>query len=105
MHEWIKLTTRMGKCVPSPTVADLKQALADVFSSEDDEHPDCWIECGSEFKPLHVLSFLSNGRGSYVKYADMDMREELEVRDIVVDNVEEALRTWELLINEHYEQL
>ena len=105
MYEWVNLTTRMGESITSPTSAQMRQALEELFSSNDEEHPDCWIECGSQNGPLHSLTFYSNGRGVYTKYSDVDMSAKLDKKVQVAPNIDIALRLWECLINEHYEEL
>lgn len=105
MHEWVNLTTRMGESITSPTPDQMRQALEELFSSNDEEHPDCWIECGSQNGPLHSLAFYSSGRGVYTKYSDVDMSAELDKKVQVAPNIDIALRLWEHLINERYEEL
>lgn len=105
MHEWIILTTRYGSSIRNPSTSQLDEAVRELFAAEDEEHPDCWIECGSEDKPLHTLSFLSNGQGRYIRYSDADMTEELLRKDIAADTAAAALKKWEHLINERYEEI
>jgi hypothetical protein len=105
MHEWVTLTTRMGESIANPSQRQLRQALEDLFSSEDEEHPDCWIECGTQAGPLHSYSFFSSGRGVYTKYSDVDMDEELESKECVVNDPETALWQWEHLIIGEFEKL
>lgn len=61
MHEWIKLTTRHGDSIGNPGQEQMRGALVDVFSDQDEEHPDCWLECGSENGELVVLSVFNSG--------------------------------------------
>jgi len=105
MHEWVNLTTRLGETVRNPKPEQLREALAELFSSFDKEHPDSWIECGSQNGPLYSLSFVSSGRGRYTKYSDVDMTDELEVKDLNASSPEEALELWQRFIQEQYENL
>lgn len=105
MHDWITLTTRYGSSIRSPSRSQLGAALQELFAAEDEEHPDCWIECGSDGKPLHTFSFLGNGEGLYIKYSDADMTEELLRKNVAADTVVAALKKWEHLINEQYEEI
>ncbi len=105
MHEWVNLTTRLGETVRNPKQEQLREALKELFSSSDEEHPDSWIECGSQDGPLYSLSFVSSGRGRYTKYSDVDMTDELEVKELNAASSEEALQLWQYLINEQYERL
>jgi hypothetical protein len=105
MHEWITLTTRYGHCIRNPSRRQLQAALDELFASQDPEHPDCWLECGSEGQPLHALSFFSSGTGSYTTYSDSDMSEELQSKEVAAKTSAVALLLWEHLINERYEKL
>lgn len=105
MHQWVALTTRTGETVQNPTNEQLRSSLEELFAFSDDEHPDAWIECGSEDKPLHELSVFFSGYAIYTVYSDPDMTEELESRRLKALGVEAALGLWELLINERYSEL
>lgn len=105
MHEWVNLTTRIGESIQDPQTDRLRAALEELFASKDDEHPDSWVECGSEQGPLHSLTFFYSGRGIYTKYSDADMTDELENREIKVSSPAQALQFWEYLINGQYEKL
>jgi len=100
MHDWVTLTTRWGASFPNPNAEQLREALEELFGSDDPEHPDSWIECGSEDAPLHSFSFFPSGRGIYTKYSDADMTEELESKEFKASNPTEALGFWMDLINE-----
>ena len=105
MHEWVNLTTRLGETVRNPKTEQLREALAELFSSSDEGHPDSWIECGSQNGPLYSLSFFASGRGRYTKYSDVDMTDELEVKELSASSPEEALELWQHLIKGQYEKL
>ena len=105
MHDWVNLTTRIGASISNPKEEQLRDALEELFGSDDQEHPDCWIECGSDNGPLYSLSFFSSGRGIYTKYSDVDMTEELETKEVKASSPEEAIGLWMDLINERYEKL
>jgi len=96
---WINLTTRLGHSISNPSDEDLKNALKELFDSKDNEHPDSWIECGSEDGPLETLSIYSSGYALYTKFSDADMSDELETKR--VDNVtqESGLEIWKNLIS------
>lgn len=99
MHEWINLTKHLGESLDSPTDNDLKQALTDLFESNDNEHPNSWIECGSEEGPLYSLDIYSSGYAIYTKYNNADMDDELENRRIENVDVHLGLNLWKSLIN------
>ncbi|ODC02831.1 hypothetical protein BFW38_03960 [Terasakiispira papahanaumokuakeensis] len=105
MHEWVNLTTRIGESIQNPQTDQLRAALDELFASKDEEHPDSWVECGSEQGPLYSLTFFYSGRGIYTQYSDADMTEELENREIKVSGPAEALQLWEYLISGLHEKL
>lgn len=98
MHEWIKLTSRWGVEKQNPALSDLKEALNELFGADDNEHPDAWLECGSENGPLYVTSIFSSGHAIFTKYSDADMGEELQKTRIDNINHESGLRLWQNLI-------
>jgi hypothetical protein len=99
MYDWIKLVTRAGQTVHSPSQVDLESALMDLFgSSSDDEHPNSWIECGSEGGSLHTLSIFQSGKAIYARYSDADMSTEEEHRELTVRSVPDAMFAWNALI-------
>jgi len=105
MHEWVILTTRTGESIQNPQTDQLRGALEELFASQNEEHPDCWVECGRDQGPVHSLTVFYSGRGIYTKYSDADMTEELETHEIKVSGPAEALQFWEHLINGQYEKL
>jgi hypothetical protein len=99
MYDWIKLVTRSGQTVSSPSSAELESALIDLFSSPlDEEHPNSWIECGSEGGPLHTLNIFQSGKALYVRYSDADMSAEEAKSQFHVGGVAEAMSLWNALI-------
>ena len=98
MHEWVNLTTRMGDDIKNPTMEQLKNTLEELFASNDAEHPDAWIECGTDDGPLYSISVYSGGYAIYTKYSDADMTEELEEKEIKKLDVDSALELWNKLI-------
>ncbi|MFZ6781224.1 hypothetical protein ACO0LD_30685 [Undibacterium sp. Ji83W] len=106
MHEWIKLTSRWGVEKKNPVLADLKEVLNELFAADkDDEHPDAWLECGSETGPLYVVSIFSSGCAVFTKYSDADMGEELQKTKMDDINLESGLRLWTNLIEENHEEI
>lgn len=97
MHDWITLTTVFGESVESPSELDMRAALKELFSSVDDEHPDAWIECGTEDGPLYSISIYSSGYAIYTKYSDADMTEELETKEIENVDASIAFELWSKL--------
>jgi len=101
MHTWVRLTERTGRSKTNPSEGDLLAALTELFSSNrDNEHPDCWIECGTEDGPLHTVSIFQSGYAVYTKYSDSDMSEELESKRIEVKSPEESLQLWLRLLKD-----
>jgi hypothetical protein len=106
MHEWTKLTTRLGATTVKVDSNALRSALTELFTSpQDDEHPDCWIECGSQDGPLYTISIFQSGYGIYTKYSDLDMTDELESKELKAPTVDAALLLWDHLIQGRYEEL
>lgn len=99
MHEWVNLTGYYGKEIQNPSDNDLKDALSELFGSRDEEHPDAWIECGSQDGPLYCLSIYSSGYALFTKYSDVDMTEELENKKIENVNENTAYELWKFLID------
>jgi hypothetical protein len=106
MYDWIKLVTRAGQTVHSPSQVDLESALMDLFgSSRDDEHPNSWIECGCEGGALHTLSIFQSGKAIYVRYSDADMSTEEEQRQLTVRSVPDAMFAWNAVIEGRQHEL
>jgi hypothetical protein len=106
VHEWIKVVTRMGQTIGSPSQGQLRSTLDELFQSPlDEEHPDSWLECGSEEGELHTLSIFQSGRAIYTRYSDADMTDELEVREVRAETVEEGLRLWNALAEGRHGEL
>lgn len=105
MFEWVSLTRCYGSVIQNPTDDHLKNALIELFNSKDDEHPDAWVECGTQDGPLYSLSIFSSGYALYTKYSDADMSDELENKRI--DNVTEsiAFELWKNLIDGKIEKI
>lgn len=100
MIRWTNLYTRRGTCIPQPTKDQLRQAIQEVFATSDLEHPDAWIECGSENGPLHTLAVSSGGALRYTKHSDADMTEELETATQAGVTEDQAFHAWLQLMNE-----
>lgn len=94
MHDWVNLTNYLGESIPSPSEKQLATALRELFDSRDSEHPDAWIDCGSDDGPLHNISIFNSGYAIYTKYADADMSEELEEIEIENIDAESGLTLW-----------
>lgn len=98
MHEWVHLNPVNGDTISNPSRDQLALALRQLFADPDSEHPDTWINCGSDDGPLYNLSVYSSGYATYTKYADVDMCDELESSRIHDLDVDTALALWENLI-------
>ncbi len=99
MFEWTTLTEVLGHSVLEPSEADMRRALSDLFAgSTDAEHPDTWIECGTEAGPLYCISVYASGYAIFTKYSDADMTAELEKKTIQPINQEGALTLWRDLV-------
>ncbi|MEM7430563.1 MAG: hypothetical protein AAF351_01360 [Pseudomonadota bacterium] len=88
MHDWVNLTNFLGESIPNPSEKQLATALRELFESRDSEHPDAWIDCGSEGGALHNISIFYSGYAIYTRYADADMSEELE--EIEIKNIDQT---------------
>jgi hypothetical protein len=98
MHQWVTVTKVFGESLQDPTTAEMKLALDELFSCADLDHPDTWIECGSESGPLYCISIFSSGYALYTKYSDSDMTEELETKKVSPVDVDVSLALWSALI-------
>ncbi len=98
MHQWVKLFTRYGSCIANPTEDQLRAAIQEVFARIDQEHPNAWIECGSDGGALHTLSISFRGSSCYTKYSDADMTDELDSVTRTGLDEEQAFRAWKTLI-------
>lgn len=99
MINWIKLTTMIGKTISSPDEVEMKDALQQLFLYGTSEHPDCWLEKGSETGQLDVISVFASGYAIHTQYTDADMcNETLNIR---IDNIDAttALQLWRDLIH------
>lgn len=99
MHDWIRVTRVFGQSIRKPSAADMRNAIGELFSDADKDHPDAWIECGSEGGPLYCLSIFSSGYAVYTKYSDADMTEEIEAKNISPVDANIAFVLWENLAN------
>jgi hypothetical protein len=88
----------MGEKISNPSTKQLRNTLKELFASNDEEHPDAWIECGSDDGPLYILSVYSGGYAIYTKYSDVNMTEELENKKIENLDVGSTLELWQKLI-------
>ncbi len=99
MFEWTTLTEVLGHSVLEPTEADMRRALGALFDgTADAEHPDTWIECGSESGPLYCISVYASGYAIFTKYSDADMTAELDKKTIQPVDTEAALALWRNLV-------
>ena len=94
MHEWITVTKVFGDYLHEPTIDDMRAALEELFADADMDHPDTWIECGSDGGPLYCISILSSGSALYTKYSDSDMTSVLESNTISPVDLESSLALW-----------
>lgn len=105
MHQWVNLFPRNEDTVTNPDREQMIAALVELFASDDDEHPDCWIECGTQNGELHSISIYSSGYAIFERFSDFDMSDELESKRLQAENVDAALKLWEDLINADYDKL
>ena len=94
MHEWITITRVFGQYVNEPSETDMRRALEELFSSADGDHPDTWMECGTEGGPLYCTSIYASGYAIYKKYSDADMTAELETKEIANVDISVAFDLW-----------
>uniref|UniRef100_UPI001A7E13AB hypothetical protein n=3 Tax=Vibrionaceae TaxID=641 RepID=UPI001A7E13AB len=105
MNDWTNLTTCFGHSIQNPTDEQLKAALGELYRCNDLEHPDAWIEHGSNEGSLVTLSVFSRGYAIYIKYSDLDMIEELENRRIENVTEEMAFHLWKNIADGNSEQI
>jgi len=105
VFEWSNLTTCFGNGVLNPSDSELQQSISELFESHNDEHPDAWVECGSENGPLCSISIYSSGYAVFTKYSDADMSEELENRRIENVTQDVAFKLWKSLISSRLNEI
>jgi len=71
MNRFCVLTTRFGRDIPDPTSDDLQMALNEVFSLDDDEHPNSWLRYGSDSGQMFVLDVYQSSRIIFTQWADI----------------------------------
>lgn len=99
MSKWLTLYDRLGSAIANPSSDQMAQILRNLFSnSQDTEHFECWIECGSEDGPLVTYTVTSKGTGRIVTHSDADMSEEVSEEILQGLTAETALRSWEKFI-------
>ena len=98
MNTWTTLTTIHGKTIPSPDESAMTDALRELFQSGTTEHPDCWLEKGSDDGPMDVLSIYSSGYAIHTQYTDADMIDENFSKRIDGIDATKALKLWKELI-------
>jgi len=99
MSHWSNLYFCFGNSISNPSDNDLKRALKELFSSQDDEHSDAWLECGVDDGPLESLSVFSSGYAIQTKYSDADMTEALSSQRIEGVTEKTGLRLWQDLLS------
>lgn len=99
LYEFVTLNGCFGSTISDPDEADLKNALAETFKAQDEEHPDCWLECGSEAGPLQVLTVCFDGSAWLTTFSDVDMSAELAEEEFTDLDVDRALALFKKLIN------
>lgn len=105
MHDWITVSTVFGKTLREPTEGEMHAALTELFSIADEEHPDTWMECGSEDGPLYCVSIFGSDYAIYTKYSDVVMTQELERKKISPVNLESALVLWNNLATGNFREI
>ena len=101
---WCILTTRLGKDVREPTDADLKDALVEVLSTADVEHPNAWLSLGLGDGTMYVLDVCGAGTIMFNQWADADFEEELAPPTKLADvSIEDAQRLWRSLLRRDVE--
>ena len=96
--QWCILTTRMGRDIREPTDAELEQALKDVFSVHDPEHPNTWLRQGRDAGPMFVLDVYQSRRILFEQWADGDFESSLAPQVALSDVLPEvALELWRSL--------
>lgn len=104
MHEWINLTSDFGN-YSNPTDSQLKHTLDQLFNTKDDEHPNAWVECGTEKGPLYSMDIYSGGFAVYTIYNNADMEEELKNKKIENVDIEKGFDLWKTLIDGNIDKL
>ena len=75
------------------------------YGAKDDEHPDCWVECGSDAGPLYTLSVFHSGSGVFTEYSDADMSEEVATKSFKDLDETAALALWQALLDGRLDQI
>src|SRR5262249_21833578 len=110
---WFHLTTRIGESIISPSVADMRGALEELFQGElhgfdrgdDEEHLNTWLTYGFDDGPLYDVDVYSSGKVILSKYRDADyndLEEELTLLGVTQTRVEEL---WQWLASGQVERV
>jgi hypothetical protein len=94
----------MGADKREPTDDELLAVLKDVFTSNDDEHPNAWLRVGSDDGPMFVVDVYSSRRIVFEQWADADFDNQLAPEIILSDvQLELAMGLWRSLRNRDIE--
>jgi hypothetical protein len=100
---WIILTWRYGKETPSPSAAELAQAMAELYhetlpgmtQGDYAEHGAASLRCGYDDGPMYILEANRLGDVTFEEWADQDYERELaSSRRMRIVPEELALRLW-----------
>lgn len=95
---WCTLSTRWGEDIPEPEYIDLREALDDVWSVVDKEHPNTWLRLGVEDGPMYVLDVYGSSRIVFEQWVDADYGERLAPASVLVGvALDDALKLWDAM--------
>jgi hypothetical protein len=117
---WCRLENRFGDKDNSspPSDAELQVAASEVLDEKGlrrdipsllegdlEEHPNAWIEAGSDGGPLVVLDLYRGVRFEYIVYADSDMNAEIFRGNLHGVSIAQAVALWAALRDGRIEEI
>ncbi len=91
------LTTRFGRDKVDPISVDLESAIDEVFSLQDDEHPNTWLRFGSDKGEMFTLDVYHGCRIVFEQWADTEYETELAPPGQLVLSRQEVQVLWQSL--------
>ncbi len=96
----LNLTFRDGRQADDPSSADIAAAIEELFDSVDDEHPNAWLELGSDSDngwSVVTLDAYQSGLIIFSRWADQDDDDPMAENRKINVNREEMIALFEIL--------
>jgi len=88
----------------------IKEAVECFFRYSDAEHPDAWVDCGTDDGPFYILTIFRarrtwNGRqfcdAIFQKYDNQDMNKVIEERELGTFSKRDVVDLWKNFVSVH----